>query len=380
MNKVLVWAFVVSSYSLYGMQSEGMDVPSSTFAQWKAFKDAVCKKNVAYVKKCSWPGANIDSHDEGGETMLHYAVRYDAHDIISYILSCKADPNSQNKKVRTPLFYARSIRAVRLLIRHGATIEHKDLHGRTPLHCYAKKKGRELAACEIIRFGANVNNVDSDKKCYDNVTPLFCAAVCPGNKGVLQILLSNKATNKKYVTRLGFNVLHAAVINKRFKSLELLLDDPDMHVNSKSIMGITPLMLAAQEDYIEGIELLFKNGAHPDIQDHKGQTALHHAAQHNKKLSIEVLLKNGADPMIKGTDDAYPIDHVINKDIEKIMEPYIQFKKKSLAQKEIFSFLYGVRDPNSPVSRLPKDLQREIITKIAPEGFTLKEMFEKITT
>ena len=60
--------------------------------------------------------------------------------------------------------------------------------------------------------------------------------------------------------------------------------------------GVTPLMLATQLGYIEGVEALIAANARVDVTNNAGETPLI-SAVHNRDISLlEVLLEAGADP------------------------------------------------------------------------------------
>ena len=74
----------------------------------------------------------------------------------------------------------------------------------------------------------------------------------------------------------------------------LLQENANPNIADKN--GVTPLILAAQLNFIEGVEALISGGAQVDVANNTGETPLI-AAVHTRNLALmEVLLKAGADP------------------------------------------------------------------------------------
>jgi len=66
--------------------------------------------------------------------------------------------------------------------------------------------------------------------------------------------------------------------------------------------GRSALHYAAQQDNLEGIAGLLREGADPNLQDRSGWTPLHFAAQANSAPCIEALLHGGANPALSDSD------------------------------------------------------------------------------
>lgn len=60
--------------------------------------------------------------------------------------------------------------------------------------------------------------------------------------------------------------------------------------------GTTPLMLATQIGYVEGVEALIEGGAKVDVTNKTGETPLISSVHSGNLELVEILLKAGADP------------------------------------------------------------------------------------
>jgi ankyrin repeat protein len=67
-------------------------------------------------------------------------------------------------------------------------------------------------------------------------------------------------------------------------------------VNIRDNDGVTPLMLAAQINFVEGVEALVSRGARVDVTNNSGETPLMSAVHSRNTEMMRILLQAGADP------------------------------------------------------------------------------------
>jgi ankyrin repeat protein len=80
-----------------------------------------------------------------------------------------------------------------------------------------------------------------------------------------------------------------------YSALLYILCQPDIAVDEKDNMGLTPLHWAAQQGDEVSVEVLLKFGANPNVVDPNALTALHWAASGGNRSCISQLLEAGAD-------------------------------------------------------------------------------------
>jgi ankyrin repeat protein len=93
----------------------------------------------------------------------------------------------------------------------------------------------------------------------------------------------------------GRSALHITVARRDKVWLSFLLGkgaNPNIQDNNR----ITPLMLASQNGFVDGIELLISRGAEVDRSNETGETPLILAVHRRDAAMIRVLLAAGADP------------------------------------------------------------------------------------
>ena len=60
--------------------------------------------------------------------------------------------------------------------------------------------------------------------------------------------------------------------------------------------GNTPMMLAVEANYLEGVQILLRYGANSNLANASGETPLIRAVQQRKPEMVRILLEGGADP------------------------------------------------------------------------------------
>jgi ankyrin repeat protein len=93
----------------------------------------------------------------------------------------------------------------------------------------------------------------------------------------------------------GESALHIVVARRDKLWLEFLISK-GANVNIRDVKGVTPLVLASNLNFVEGVEVLVAKGAKVDEPSQTGETPLI-AAVHTRNLELmRVLLKAGANP------------------------------------------------------------------------------------
>ena len=132
---------------------------------------AVSTGNLFYIKKLLQRDALINIQNIDGDTLLHYAIRYEKHEIIKLLLeNSKTDVNQKNKDGMAPLhlvvlYMSKGIEGnephlwsevINLLINRNADLNIQDMEGETPLHL-AISMQNIVAARILIEHNADVN-------------------------------------------------------------------------------------------------------------------------------------------------------------------------------------------------------------------------------
>jgi ankyrin repeat protein len=285
-------------------------------------------------------GADVNEAQPDGTRPIHWAVFKVDYELLDALIARKARADVTNEFGDTPLAEAvkvADLRMVKTLLGAGASVESPNLDGETAL-MLAIKSGSLPVVQLLVEAGANVNVVEKQHK----QTPLMYAAAAektagPKDAGAMVRLLLAKGADVKprslaydWPTHIseeprvqyhpfgGLTALLYAARDGCYDCTEALLAkgaDPNVPTQPE---GVTPLMIALDNDNNDVAMLLLQRGANPHVWDWYGRTALYIAvdrkdggssgggirvaidASHSARASamdvIKALLAANADP------------------------------------------------------------------------------------
>jgi ankyrin repeat protein len=231
-----------------------------------------------------------------GESPVMTAARTGAPDVLELLLAAGADPNVRGTRGQTALMWAASQRhpeAVRVLLAHGADVDarsetwsqvmavppHADPanqqdvpHGGNTALLFAARVGDIASARLLIDAGADVDAVDA----WGLSSTVLAAH--SGFRDLLDLLLEAGADPD--AAGAGFAALHAAILRRDEPMARALLAhgaDPNSRITNwtptrrtsadwsihPSLVGATPLWLAARLSQPAVMRLLAEHGADP---------------------------------------------------------------------------------------------------------------------
>ena len=236
-------------------------------------------------------GADVNEAQPDGTRPIHWAVYRVDYELLDALIAKKAKVDVANEFGSTPLGEAAKLadaRMVKTLLDAGAQPDKPNQDGETPL-MLAIKTG-ELPVVEmLLKAGANVNA----RETFHNQTALMWAAAAPKNAGEMVKLLLAKGADFKpralysdwpsqitsepraqYRPVGGLTALLYAARDGCYDCVDALIGAGD-DVNRPTPEGVTPLMLALDNDHNEVAKLLLERGANPNLWDWWGRTALY---------------------------------------------------------------------------------------------------------
>jgi len=194
------------------------------------------------------------------------------------------------------------------------------LPGKTqPLHVFIQSQQSDLVIYSVKDIcdhpNTNINAQDEDGN-----TPLLLA-IQNNLLDCIDYLLKKDAdptiSNKNLQTS-----FHAAALKSTPCIIERLLNTKNLsNINSCNITGDTPLICSMRNySYRCNIKPLLKAGANPNTANSiTGDTPLMGAAYHSNIDGISILLKYGADPNIKNLENKTAYDYTSNTEIKKLL-------------------------------------------------------------
>lgn len=102
----------------------------------------------------------------------------------------------------------------------------------------------------------------------------------------------------------GDTALHVVTRRRDTPWMGLLLGK-GANPNAKDKAGATPLIIAAELGFADGIQLLLARGADANLANAQGETPLIKAVQQRDASSVRLLLASGADPDISDSVAGY---------------------------------------------------------------------------
>jgi ankyrin repeat protein len=236
-------------------------------------------------------GADVNEAQPDGTRPIHWAVFKVDYELLDALIAKKAKADVTNEFGDTPLAEAikvADVRMVKTLLDAEAGVEGANLDGETAL-MLAIKTGELPIVQMLIRTGANVNTVEKEH----NQTPLMYAAAAKKNAGeMVKLLLSRGADVKlrslafdwpshiseeprvQYHPFGGLTALLYAARDGCYDCVEALIAK-GADVNLPTPEGVTPLMIALDNDNNDVAKFLLDHGANPGVWDWYGRTALY---------------------------------------------------------------------------------------------------------
>lgn len=264
---------------------------------------------------------DLELKDANNLTPLFVSMAQPNLEITRMLLAAGADVNAVAYNSASTLGVALSkkrLDLVQLLIDHGFVVDQRNGHDQKVASylSIAAKQGGEDVVLILLENKANVDVCD-----MNGTTPLMIAAQ-RDHSGIVNLLLKYGA-NIKAVDRQKHTALHFAARNHSTSTTMSLLLENTSEVDVISLAGMTPLMIAAQNDLPGNVEILLAHGANPNRSCHDQMTPLHRAAacaDSSKTLAL-ILGKNAKVVDLRDIDGETPLmsalrfDHICNVEV-----------------------------------------------------------------
>ena len=305
------------------------------------------------------------------ETPLHRAVGAGRVNIVKVLLKLGADVNARDIHGSVPLHRAALVGCapvLKELVHNGAELDARDHWGHTAL-CLAARCGHLDVVTELLTNGANLEARDTE-----GYTPLILAAVCQ-HLGVVQELMSNGA-DLEARTQWGYTALSLVAAEGNFDVVKkLVLCGAELDVRDYS--SFTPLIRSARHGYLHDVHALVYLGAELEARDSEGCTSLIHAAKSTNTDIIERLVHLGAELEARDNDGKTALHHAAETNLRNVQALLDLGADSNSITTDGFSLLHTAVSENSwdVVSFLIK--KGGDINSTLPDGRTLLMLCEE---
>ena len=282
-----------------------------------AFLEASLICNLDAIKFLLVIGVNVDYANEKGKSALLVASEQGHKEIVNCLVAANADVNASDVDSQSALIIAsenNDVELAQILLNAKANPNHQRNDGNSSLHIASYNNYNELAVM-LIEFGADplIKNTKGD-------TPFLCS-VRNNMLMVVKLILPNvslsvlpsvllPACRLGYVEMISYLLQH--IDSPSAKPIHLSCANGDLalvaeqivssstNVDSRIVLGITPLMIASSCGHVEIVDCLAQAEAHVNSTDQDGFPPLAYAITGSKSIAVvECLLQARADPSIR---------------------------------------------------------------------------------
>jgi uncharacterized protein len=221
-------------------------------------------------------GANVNQTQPDGTTPLHWAVYKVDRELVAALLRRGATPGAINRYGATPLAEAArtaNLELVAMLLEAGADANVTNEDGQTAL-MLAARTGNVAVADLLVREGADVNR----RERFREQSAVMWAAA-QSHPEMVALLVSKGAD-----------------LTIRAESNDQVQISSEPRVQYRPTGGLTPLLYAARAGCLGCVQAMVKAGADPSRPNPDGMTPMMMALDNDYPAVAHYLLEQGADP------------------------------------------------------------------------------------
>lgn len=296
----IVCALGLASNAIRAAETAGTALPNAD--EWF---HAIRANDLKALRQLAAAGA-ANVRDKLDTTPLHYAALYGSAESVRILLNAGADPNARNKSQTTPLIYAAyNFEKTKMLVEKGADVNAANSIQIHPLYVAVSAHGNTATVRYLIEHGADVHALSSVGTDY------LQRAAGHSEPEVVRLLL-DRGVDPHRANTSGYTALGDAFLCDDGGRVRMLLDagsdvNASNHNGGKvkngpiALVGITPLMRAADSGSVSTVSALLAKGAELNAVDVRHMTPLIYAVA-GERANLDIvrrLIAAGADLNIK---------------------------------------------------------------------------------
>lgn len=289
----------------------------------------------------------LDIQDDFGQSLLHYAIRGNALDVVFYLLENHINPNIKSKRGETPLFDAirkGKIDIVIALIKNYAHVNGANTLGESPLHLACQKGSIQMISLLVE------NNAD------------VLALTNKGESIVFYALRSQNISTYDYVRMLSPEIklrdykentlLHAAALMGSYPMVEHLLklkENPHL----KNVLKENPIFEAVKKNNAHILPLFIQYGSYIDIKNKYGESLFDIAINSEYDDVLDFLNRHQETSLYVKNIEKNPLRHaVVKMDLDRIS--YLKYLGLEDIKDEylLYAYDYAKKEQNRDILTL----------------------------
>ena len=309
------------------------------------------------------PITAINTVDKDGRTPLLVAVKEKKnYPTVSFLLQIGSSLNERDNDGKMAIHYAvanEDLKTVKMLLRKGADSLKRDQNGKTSIRSAIEMKNLEIAkvllsnqTIQALHLAVETNFTEFVRfLCFNDFEFFKAMSLLKNNQGLTPLMHAVEIGNREIIEMLieasdgeiinqnsngdlyhGDSVLHLALRNNDFDTVELLMQKHDIQLQvvnnfkettchlavienvtfalekmamerneclvKRDVEGLTPLLRAFEIDNIKAIEILSNINQHSSLNlqvPGSEDSPLHLAVRRNQNEIVQILLENGAN-------------------------------------------------------------------------------------
>jgi uncharacterized protein len=241
------------------------------------------------VKQLCSLGANVNSSNYSGNTVLMIAARHGDVSLLQYLLQQDGININQTDNLGDTALKAAAASghaaAVTLLIEHGADTEIENSLEQSAIFAAGSHEHLHIVKL-LLQLG-----VDITARSGDEEVTLLMRMCAIGRDHIAEFLIQQGLS--VHEGKLQWTALHYAAYTGTPNTVRLLLEHGAV-LHALAADNTTPLQLAVMTGRLQNAEALLAAGADASLRNDQGSTALHSAIASMQTALVKLLLEHGA--------------------------------------------------------------------------------------
>lgn len=287
-----IWIFILLIFTMVGCSNNKKIINYNDIE----IMSAINSDNSEMVNKILNSGVPVDYRFKNGDTLVGLTLKNDSLEVLRVLLKHKINLNEPIPSVKilgtdslspaqTPIFYVKSLEALKMVVNSGANINCINSEG-TPLLTYFIKYKPMDYSVYLVENGADLNIKDKEEW-----TPVFWASI-EGNERLLKIMYQQNPGSFLSKDKKGNYPIYYAFGEENINSLL----EGQYNIDAKNIYGENILgevyLKSVANGYISSVEKLFNLGINRNYKSY-GENALNIAEKFDNQLMYNFLKEKG---------------------------------------------------------------------------------------